>query len=404
MSQSQKQAERPKMGEGLARRVPDLIASWRSSRNAKSSGSMSRSELETAGSALLALQRGLTGDRRLAGSRYMDDPDLLGAYLLYYWPISYLQASLALAELPFIPAIEPSRARLRILDLGSGPGPASAAVLDAQAADYEIVLVDASRKALGLAQSILQCGANAPSRIESRILDLESEAALPDGIFDLVIMGHCLNELWRGKPDALDRRSALLRRAARSLAPGGRILILEPALLLTSRELMALRDRLVGEGWRVLSPCPGSYPCPILAAGPERSCHAEAPWMPSEPMASLAAAAGLDRDSVKCAYFFLSPPCEANPFEEGPIGLRRVVSDPMLNKAGRLRYILCGEAALLTISARADDEAAREAGFMELRRGDSFRLSGFEERPGGGLGFVRGSSFELLTRAPETTT
>jgi SAM-dependent methyltransferase len=394
------------MGEGLAKRIPALVGAWRESRKASGpgqAGPLSRREIETATAALLELQRGLTGDRRLAGSGYMDDPNLLGAYLLYYWPVSYLQVSLAFAELSPARPIASSGSWRRILDLGSGPGPASAAVLDAGATGCEVVLVDASERALGLARSILESGDNPPSRIESRVLDLESEEALPEGPFDLVILGHCLNELWHGKREALDRRSSLLRRAAKTLAPGGMMLILEPALLLTSRELIALRDRLAGELWRILRPCPGSYPCPILAAGSERSCHAESPWTLIEPVASLAAAAGLDRASVKCAYFLLSPPGQGNPPEEGFVGSRRVVSDPMLNKAGRLRYILCGEGTLLTISAKADDEAARIAGFMDLRRGDSIRFQGFEERPGGGLGFVQGSSIELLARAPTAT-
>lgn len=403
MSQNHRQAERPKIGAGLADRLPDLVAAWRASRGSSGSdkGSpLSRREIETAGAALLKLQRGLTGDRRLAGSGYMDDTELLGAYLLYYWPVSYLQVSLAFAELRSTgAAIAPER----ILDLGSGPGPAAAAVLDACPSASELILVDSSEKALGMAEAILEARADRRPRITRRALDLESEAALPEGPFDLAVIGHCVNELWRGDPKALDRRLELLRRVAKSLSQGGLILVLEPALLLTSRELIALRDRLALEGWRVIAPCPGSYPCPIFAAGAERSCHAESAWIPGEPMASMAAAAGLDRSSVKCAYFFLSPPQSDRRPEEGGQGCRRVVSDPMLNKAGRLRYILCGEGSLATVSARADDEAARGAGFMDLKRGDRIRLDGFEDRPGGGLGFAVGSALESLSKAPKAT-
>jgi hypothetical protein len=75
----------------------------------------------------------------------------------------------------------------------------------------------------------------------------------------------------------------------------------------------------------------------------------------------------------------------------------------MLNKAGRLRYILCGDGSLATVSARADDEEARASGFMDLRRGDFLRPEKFEERPGGGQGFGPGSSLELLSLAPEAS-
>jgi SAM-dependent methyltransferase len=392
-------------GAGLAARIPSLVEAWRKECGKPAAGALGKGEIVAAGASLLALQRGLTGDRRLAGAGYMDDDGLLGAYLLYYWPVSYLEVSLALAAPPH--AATPFAPR-RVLDLGSGPGPAAAAVVDAlrtggQAGLEELVLVDASRKALDLATSLLRGGA---TRVSTVLLDLETAPELPEGNFDLVVMGHCLNELWRGESGAVDKRLGLVRRASRRLAPGGRILLVEPALLLTCRELIALRDRLAEGGWSVLGPCPGSYPCPALAAGPERSCHAESRWAPPEPAASLAKAAGLDRASVKWAYFFLAPDAglqgaPQSRSEDRPPGSRRVVSDPMLNKAGRLRYIFCGEGRLDTISARADDKAARASGFMELRRGDFLRAEGLEDRPGGGSGFGPGSSLDLCSQAPE---
>jgi SAM-dependent methyltransferase len=360
---------------------------------------LSGREIDAAGAALLALQRGLTGGRDLAGAGYMEDEELLGAYLLYYWPVSYMQVSLALAELPYCPR--------RVLDLGSGPGPASAAIIDALGALSprnenldELVLVDGSRKALDLASSIVSSGPRRPERLAALALDLESEAPLPEGTFDLIVIGHCLNELWTREPDALERRAALVERAAARLAPEGRVLLVEPAGLAACRGLLALRDRLASRSWRVLGPCPGSYPCPALAAGPERSCHSDSPWEAPEPVASLARAAGLDRTSVKFSYIIISPTSSAGPEGSQPRGLR-VVSEPMLNKAGRLRYILCGDGELKAISARADDKAAGAKGFMSLRRGDVLRARGLETRPGGGLGLLAESELDTVALAPE---
>jgi len=58
----------------------------------------------------------------------MDDPLLLGAYLLFYWPISYAQARVVLGELVARPRC--------VLDLGSGPGPFAFAALDAGASGF----------------------------------------------------------------------------------------------------------------------------------------------------------------------------------------------------------------------------------------------------------------------------
>lgn len=389
---------RPLAGALLDARLPRLVELWRAARDhrrVESKARLARSEIEAASAALLDLQRGLTGDRTLPGSGYMDDGDLLGAYLLYYWPVSYMQVSVALAERPFSPR--------RILDLGSGPGPASAAIIDAAAPGSRldlVSLVDSSAKALELAETILSQGPNAPARLETMRLDLESGGQLPDGPFDLIVSGHCLNELWRGEADALGRRRDLVERAAERLAPGGIVLLVEPALLSTCRDLIAVRDGLAANGWRVLGPCPGSYACPAFAAGPDRSCHSDAPWAPPETVASLAQAAGLDRSSVKFAYFFLAP-SSARP--EASTELRRVVSEPMLNKAGRLRYVLCGDSRLDTISARADDVQARDKGFMDLRRGDTLRPRGLETRPGGSAGVLPGSELGLDTLAAEAS-
>jgi SAM-dependent methyltransferase len=396
--------DRPIVGALLGAHVPRLIELWRAGQNLDQypnyAGKLSRREVEAAGAALLALQRGLTGGRILAGAGYMNDSDLLGAYLLYYWPVSYMQVSLALAEYLGSPR--------RVLDLGSGPGPASAAVVDAlvgagEGVD-ELVLVDSSRKALDLAASLLGRVTGRPASLRTVELDLESKTELPEGPFDLVVIGHCLNELWAKEPNALERRTELIERAAARLAPGGRVLVVEPALLATCRGLIALRDRLASRSWRILGPCPGSYPCPALVAGPERSCHSESPWKSPESVASLARAAGLDRNSVKFAYFFLAPESALGGEPEGaPSENRRIVSEPMLNKAGRLRYILCGDGRLETISGVADDADLRAKGFMGLRRGDVIRARGLESRQGGGFGLVPASELDLRAKAPEAS-
>src|SRR4051812_42928221 len=106
----------------LARWMPMLVKVWRSrSRAAKrryeeddDDETLTPHEVKQIAQGVRTLSHGLTRQRELAGAKYMDDPALLGAYLLFYWPVSYAQARQALGELP--------RPR-EVLDLGSGPGP-----------------------------------------------------------------------------------------------------------------------------------------------------------------------------------------------------------------------------------------------------------------------------------------
>ena len=354
-------------------RMEALIAVWRRSVGSSTKSrteALSEKELDAMARAVLRLQRGLTGSRELAGSSYMDDPELLGAYLLYYWPSSYAQAKRALS----VAGIAPKR----VLDLGSGPGPMAAAALDAGA--VSIRLIDKSEKALKLALDILE-----PADVRTERHDLENlPAGEPSDRFDLAIIGHALNELAQGREDRIERRADVAIKAAGMLAPGGSILMLDPATLAASRDALALRDRLVASGWTVLAPCSTQAPCPALGAGPNQSCHDEAAWNPPRTVRELAERAGLDRASVKMSWFALMPPdnTDAEPCHDGPEAYR-VVSEAMLNKAGRVRRLICGPRGRFPLSARNGDPAAVRAGFFSLERYELLSIDNPEEREGG---------------------
>jgi hypothetical protein len=120
----------------LARWMPRLVAVWRRHQICRPPTLAGR-ELKEIGQGVRALSAGLTRDRALVGARYLDDPRLLGAYLLFYWPVSYAQARAVLGELPRRPR--------SVLDLGSGPGPVAFAALDAGAS--EVTAADRSAPA-----------------------------------------------------------------------------------------------------------------------------------------------------------------------------------------------------------------------------------------------------------------
>lgn len=381
--------------------------------------------IANAGAALKSLQRGLTGGRILAGARYFSEADYLKAYLLYYWPVSFVQVTMALEELRCRGELPRIR---RILDIGAGPGPASFAAIDTAAANAtnvaNVTLVDWNAEALDAARRLAAIEARGSIALEMIKRDLEADPRLEGGPYDLIVACHSVNELWKGRDDALDRRAGLFGRACGLLAEGGILLVVEPSATVTSKPALALRDRLLKEGaaasggegasggesggLRCAGPCPGSYPCPIAAAGGERSCHSTWPWTPAPMVADLARAAGLDRDSAKATWFALKkePAAAAIGAAQGdgpgsPALAGRVVSEPMLNKAGRVRYIICAAEGLATLSAKRDAPAARESGFLDLRRGDCVSVSGLERREGEhNFGIAPGTTLNLTFRAP----
>ena len=107
--------------------------------------------------AVRKLSLGLTRERELAGEGYLNQPDLLGAYLLFYWPVSYAQIQSILPELP---------APQRVLDLGGAAGPAAFACLDAGATNATVA--DRSRPALELSRHHIACTLGSP-RVDSSL-------------------------------------------------------------------------------------------------------------------------------------------------------------------------------------------------------------------------------------------
>ena len=351
------------------------------------------------------LQRGLTGERSLIGGAYMNDPKLLRAYLDFYWPISFEQARRALAVSGFLLG-RPLGARA-VIDVGSGPGPVAAAF--AASGATALTLLDQSPRALELARETIPARAMIPARSSPRvgeaprggasplsIATVAMDIAEPDpsriplwGAADCVSFGHSLNEVAFDRPDRVSIRARLLERYAAALAPGGSILAVEPALLSTSRDLIAVRNLLVSRGWRVVAPCVGraALECPALAAGEGQTCHDAVRWDMPRSVESLARELKLDKESLKMTWFLLEPPSELTAGGSADEGLFRVVSDPMLNKGGRVRRLLCGRAGRFPLSAPAGSADAARSGFDALERGDFVRVESPEPRENGwGIG------------------
>lgn len=338
-------------------------------------------ELREVAAGVRQLSLGLTRDRKLAGARYMDDPKLLGAYLLFYWPVSYAQARQAMGELPNRPK--------RVLDLGSGPGPMALAALDAGA--QVVTAADRSEPALQLARAL---ATEAGEALSTRQWD-PTRTALPDERFDLITMGHVLNELYGTGPDAILRRAELVERICERLTERGTLLILEPALRETSRALLELRDRVVERGYAVRFPCLMRGPCPALVKASDW-CHADRPWTMPPAVEAIARAAGLHKESLKMSLLALAPKGEAWP-EPIEGRLFRIVSEQLEGK-GRTRYMGCGPEGRIGLAAQHRHRTEATAPFFRLNRGDVVAIEGTEER-GDGAALDETSRVELIAPA-----
>lgn len=376
-------------------------------------------DLRRAAANIVDLQRGLTGSRALAGNAYMQKSASLQAYLLYYWPVSYVQTKAALQKCArFYEAVQKildaeNGRPIKILDLGSGPAPASCALADLaqgrgeQTMRFDFCLCDSSGEALSLGKRILENAFQKSARVEVNVCNLEKLFGqncgrekgqggasggepffLMDKKFDFIIASHSLNELWKNEKKRDDKLFDFVSKVGERLEDGGFLLLMEPALLATSRSLIDLRDRLLQSGMSVVSPCLASAaPCPALSNS-NSTCHLAFDWQMPQIVADLARLAGLNRADVKMTYFVFEKTAAVACGEEGNCAkgqdaaadssqekvLALVVSEPMLNKAGRVRYLLCDGKSRFSISAKNADPAASAQGFFDLKRYDKIQI------------------------------
>jgi len=343
--------------------LPHLLAAWRQGPGPEDG--FTPPEADAVASGVKELSRGLTGDRSLVGQRYLARGDLLGAYLLYYWPVSFAQTLYALRQ-----GRVPSQGRA--LDLGSGPGPGAFALF--AAGWTSVTAADRSPEALALAKTL---GARTGHRLETLTWDAETSAP-PAGPWNLVVIGHVLNELASGAPDRIERRWTFLQEVAKTLAPGGLLLVLEPASHGPNADALALRDRAAGAGGGISGPCFFHGPCPARAAG--AACHDVLRWKVPHLVAQTARRAQIDKREVPFTWFVFHP--ESQPVLDPSV--IRVVSEPMLNKAGRRRVVACGPQGRFSLSAPG---AYRSPAWIHVHRGVALRVTHPELREGGwGLG------------------
>jgi len=148
-------------------------------------------------------------------------------------------------------ALAPDFGPRSVLDLGCGPGTASWVAAGTFESIVAATLVDRSGPFLDAARRI---AGSAAFKSEISAGDLRRP---PQGAADLVIIGYALTELTDA--DHLDAVSAAWSRTSEALV------IVEPGRPRDYDRLMLARAALIGQGARILAPCPHAIACPLVA-------------------------------------------------------------------------------------------------------------------------------------------
>ena len=293
---------------------------------------------------------------------YLRDTRTCAAYSLFFAPQTYARLALILAELPPFPE---TAQPLRVLDLGAGTGAAAWPLLDHLGRrPVALTAWDHSRSALRCLHDLFTGLRHArwpDVTLRTNCAPLEEFTPGADK-YDVVLLHYVLNEL------APDVRRALFARAARVLAPGGRLIVCEPLVRAAGDFMRELRAQGLGDlGWHVLAPCPHEQACPL-----GEPCHDVRTWKISQALQILNVA--LHRDLRHLAFTFLALTSAAPAPAET---LRaRVVGSPSHAKGQTLCPACCADGQIhrLQLLHRDFDVAGRKT-LRHLERGQVLRLA-----------------------------
>ena len=247
------------------------------------------------------------GERALVGTPYLADAELRREYERDIAPRT--RAALAQGAAAGVSGGRRAGPR-RALDLGAGTGAAGEALRAAFGADLEVV---ARRPGGGAGRGDADLAAALPP-VERALRPHRRRAPA----------GRAVRRSPAGASAWQRARDRVRAWADALLAPGGTIVLVEPALRETSRELLArARPLLALSDCEIVAPCFWTGACPALAR--ERDwCHDAAP-VPSSPR-------------VDFSYLVLREAAAGAPADPAVV---RIVSDPLPEK-GRLKLYGCG--------------------------------------------------------------
>jgi ribosomal protein RSM22 (predicted rRNA methylase) len=351
-------------------------------------------------SAVAELSRLFTKGRDELGSDYLSNPARAAAYLTYFFPVNLSKIQVLLDELPEDWHISVDERPLRVLDLGAGPGTGALAVLDwlnqhhpDSVQKLTAVAVDASPAALGQARHLWTAYSRQMGIGQESLILREGDLGRPGnnvwhndvvrrGPYDLIIVANCLNELLGKTQNAVRERASVVAEVLGLLATHGTMMLLEPALRETSRELHELRDQLLHEKrCTVYSPCLHEKDCPALLH-PDDWCHEERVWEPPAAITRIDREVGFIKDALKFSYLLLRT--DGRSIADRSPGTFRMVSE-LRRLKGDTRAWLCNELGRTEVGRLDRAQSVTNSAWDDCQRGTIVRIEGMTRKDGATL-------------------
>ena len=312
------------------------------------------------------------------------------------------------------PAVSPGndKKELNIHDLGSGPGTASFAA--AHFFENNFGKLNVSITALEQSAAISKDAKSLFRELKYKshfqtVEGFASERGLPKSFrnkkYDLIIAANVFNEFRE-----VENQSSLVETLIQNhLNENGVLIIIDPATQKVTRNLMKVRDVILGKTsgtvplkaqgqspCAILAPCLHQAACPMLTHNKRDWCHFYIEWTCPKIISTLDLLIGNKHDYLKMSYLILQKTKDDRPKtidqnvhdachtlptgrQVTHDGLARVVSSPIKTK-GKTDLLVCSQCGKLERLTQLDRNLnKKEAAFSACKRGDVLELQSLEK-------------------------
>jgi len=205
-------------------------------------------------SAAQALSQRYRGDRETLPRSFARGDEQTLAYLAQILPATYAQIYGAMTATK---AQAPDWLPQSLLDIGSGPGTALWAATENWPTLTHLEAWERETAFIAVGKKLAQASEDAAvQNCAWRKIDVRHQLVQDDRVFDLVVIGHVLNELGVGD------QQRLVSYAWEHCA--GVLLIVEPGTSAAFPIIKNVREQLLQAGARTLAPCPHEHSCPLV--------------------------------------------------------------------------------------------------------------------------------------------
>lgn len=336
--------------------IPLLIGQWRRLRGISGPGDVLQTrEFRGVVKAVRDIQSNLFDKQAPSNEDYFSYKEYLGAYMLYYWVVHYLEGLSLINELPVPPR--------RVLDICSGPAPYAFAALRHGATD--VIATDRNLDALTQGAEI--CGRYG-NTLTVRRWDCLNDICPVEGKFDLIILSHALCELFpENKKGWQEEQNAFLRSLMNKLTPDGYLLVTDTSIISRNQRILSLREHFVKEGIPVQAPCVWRGECPALKSK-KNPCYAQREFDKPYLISEIQRAAQIFLSSLKMSYVIFRHPDAGWP--SLPEGKYHRVTSPPIEVHQSKSFYLCGTQGKKRLSSNLGTLPKKLKAFEYLKRGE----------------------------------